>query len=128
VTRFTPLGVATILSTLLVTPALAQAVIQEPGLYAFYHPNGGSRVGPKPTRRREAIVADRENANAMTLAPAFRPSMAGKEMTTRPWSAPIGHRQPRAADVPTSSSVSQSFLDQEDAIVDRKISGICRGC
>jgi hypothetical protein len=64
----------------------------------------------------------------MALPPAFRPSAAGKEMTTRPWSAPIGHRQPRAADVPTSMSVSQSFLDPEDAIVDRKISGICRGC
>jgi hypothetical protein len=64
----------------------------------------------------------------MALAPDFRPSMAGKEMTTRPWSAPVGHRQPRAADVPTSTSDSQSFLDQEDAIVDRKISGICRGC
>jgi len=64
----------------------------------------------------------------MALAPAFRPSMAGKEMTTRPWSAPVGHRQPRVADVPISTSGSQSFLDQEDAIVDRKISGICRGC
>jgi hypothetical protein len=128
VTRFTPLGVATILSTSLVTPALAQAVIQEPGLYAFYHPNGGSRTGPKPTRRRNAVVADRKTANAMALAPSFHPSMVGKETTTRPWSAPVGHRQPRAADVPTSTSVSQSFLDQEDAIIDRKISGICRGC
>jgi hypothetical protein len=125
VTRFTPLGVATILSTSLVTPALAQAVIQEPGLYAFYHPNGGSRIGLKP---RDAVVAGSETANAMALAPAFRPSMAGKEMTTRPWSAPVGHRQPRVADVPISTSGSQSFLDQEDAIVDRKISGICRGC
>jgi len=54
--------------------------------------------------------------------------MAGKETTTRPWSAPVGHRQPRAADVRTPTSVSQDVLDQEDANVDRKISGVCRGC
>jgi hypothetical protein len=40
----------------------------------------------------------------------------------------VGHRQPRAADVAASTSVSQYLLDQEDASVDRKISGICRGC
>jgi hypothetical protein len=57
----------------------------------------------------------------MALATSFRPSMAGEETTTRPWTAPVGHRQPRAADVPTSTSVSQYVLDQEAANVDRKI-------
>lgn len=42
--------------------------------------------------------------------------------------APVGHRQPYAADVPATSLGSQDFLDREDANVDRKISGICRGC
>jgi len=64
----------------------------------------------------------------MALSPSFQLSLPGKEMTTRPWSAPVGHRQPRAGDVPTSTTALQHFLDQEDAIVDRKISGICRGC
>jgi hypothetical protein len=58
----------------------------------------------------------------------FHPSMAGKETTTRPWSAPVGHRQPHAADAPTTTMGSQDFLDQEDANIDRKIYGICRGC
>jgi len=56
------------------------------------------------------------------------PVLAAGETTTRPWSAPVGHRQPRAADVPTSVSASQQTLDQEDANVDRKISNVCRGC
>jgi hypothetical protein len=128
-TKFSLLGVATILSTTLATPVLAQAVIQEPGAYAFYHPNGDLRLGSIPPQRREEVVAGRGTAaDAMALAPSFRPSMAGEETTTRPWSAPVGHRQPRAADVPTSTSVSRYVLDQEDANIDRKISGVCRGC
>jgi hypothetical protein len=54
------------------------------------------------------------------------PALAAGETATRPWSAPVGHRQPHAADIPASAS--QQILDQEDAIVDRKISNICRGC
>jgi hypothetical protein len=53
---------------------------------------------------------------------------AGRETTTRPWSAPVGHRQPRAADIPASPSRSRQALDQEDAYVDRKIGNVCRGC
>jgi hypothetical protein len=53
---------------------------------------------------------------------------AGRETATRPWSAPVGHRQPRPADIPASASPSQQTLDQEDAYVDRKISNVCRGC
>ena len=52
---------------------------------------------------------------------------ASNETATRPWSAPVGHRQPRAVDVPASTSTPQQIIDQEDAIVDRKIRGICRG-
>jgi hypothetical protein len=53
-------------------------------------------------------------------------SIAANETTTRPWSAPVGHRQPRAADIPASSP--QQMIDPEDASVDRKIGGVCRGC
>jgi hypothetical protein len=70
-----------------------------------------------------AIVSTIGTVSAQT----FQPSMPGKETTTRPWTAPVGHRQPNASDVP-STSETQHFLDQEDAIVDRRISGICRGC
>ncbi|PAY04788.1 hypothetical protein CK489_34910 [Bradyrhizobium sp. UFLA03-84] len=53
---------------------------------------------------------------------------ASNETATRPWLAPVGHRQPRAADIPAAAASSQQIIDQEDAIVDRKIRGICRGC
>ncbi len=127
-TKFALFSVVTILSTAVITPAFAQAVTQKPGSYAFYDPIGDSRIGPKPSQRREAIAVGRSTVNAMVLAPSFRPSTPGKETTTRPWSAPVGHRQPRTSEVPTSTSVSPYVLDLEDANIDRKISGICRGC
>ncbi len=54
------------------------------------------------------------------------PVLAAGETTTRPWSAPVGHRQPRTADIPTAAS--PLTLDQEDVNVDRKIRSVCRGC
>jgi hypothetical protein len=38
--RFKLSGVALILSAATATPVFAQAAIQEPGAYAFYHPDG----------------------------------------------------------------------------------------
>lgn len=61
-------------------------------------------------------------------AQSFHPSGAGKETTTKPWTAPVGHRQPHAADIPATTMGPLDFLDREDADVDRKIAGICRGC
>ncbi|MGY3691314.1 hypothetical protein ACVIGA_001394 [Bradyrhizobium sp. USDA 3240] len=55
-------------------------------------------------------------------------AFASNETATRPWLAPVGHRQPRAADIPAAAASSRQIIDQEDAIVDRKIKGICRGC
>jgi hypothetical protein len=52
--------------------------------------------------------------------------LASNETTSKPWPAPVGHRQPRAIDIPASAS--HQNLDPEDANVDRKISGICQGC
>jgi hypothetical protein len=128
-TKFALLGAAAVLSTTLATPVVAQAVIQEPAAYAFYHSNGNLGIESTPSRRREDVVVSRGTANSMALAPSFRPSMPGVEIITiRPWPAPVGHRQPRAADVAASTSVFQYVLDQEDANVDRKISDICRGC
>jgi hypothetical protein len=67
-------------------------------------------------------------ALSMTIATPVRAQYSwktGSETTTKPWSAPIGHRQPRTIDVPASTP---QILDREDAEVDRKISGVCRGC
>ena len=127
-TKCTILGVVAILSTAITTPGLAQALIQEPGAYALYHPNGNFGIASAPPRRREEVVVGRGTADAMALAPSFRPSMAGQETTTRPWTAPVGHRQPRAGDVPTPTAPSQQSLDQEDANVDRIVKSVCRGC
>ncbi len=44
--------------------------------------------------------------------------------------APVGHRQPRAGDVPDEKSLSNPNdpMNKEDAALDRKIKSICRGC
>jgi hypothetical protein len=45
-------------------------------------------------------------------------------------SAPVGHRQPRVGDVPSEKNLSDPNdpLSKENAILDRKIKSICRGC
>ncbi|MCP3383006.1 MULTISPECIES: hypothetical protein [unclassified Bradyrhizobium] len=44
--------------------------------------------------------------------------------------APIGHRQPRAGDVPNEKNLSDpnNPVNKEDALLDKKIKSICRGC
>jgi hypothetical protein len=44
--------------------------------------------------------------------------------------APIGHRQPRADDVPSERNLSDpnNPVNREDAALDKKIKSICRGC
>jgi len=66
-------------------------------------------------------------------APTASAVPMGCETTTRPWSAPVGHRQPQAidveaADVTSSISSIDQALVQENARIDRVIQGICRGC
>lgn len=55
-------------------------------------------------------------------------STAVKSPTVR--EAPIGHRQPRASDVPSEKNLSDPNdpLSKENAALDRKIKSICRGC
>jgi hypothetical protein len=55
---------------------------------------------------------------AILSAAIATPVLATGETATRPWSAPVGHRQPRAADIPPS--VSPQTLDQEDINVAKK--------
>jgi hypothetical protein len=44
--------------------------------------------------------------------------------------APIGHRQPRADQVPSEKNLSDPNdpLSKENALLDKKIKSICRGC
>jgi hypothetical protein len=45
-------------------------------------------------------------------------------------SAPVGHRQPRAGDVPSEKNISDPNdpLSKENQALDKKIKSICRGC
>ncbi len=48
-----------------------------------------------------------------------------------PSQAPVGHRQPRPADLPNSGKEQidpNDPLSKENAALDRKIKSICRGC
>jgi hypothetical protein len=47
-----------------------------------------------------------------------------------PWPAPVGHRQPRVDQVPSEKDLNNpnSAANREDALLDRKIKSICRGC
>jgi hypothetical protein len=49
---------------------------------------------------------------------------------TGPLPAPVGHRQPKASDVPNEKNISDPNdpLSRENAILDKKIKSICRGC
>jgi hypothetical protein len=44
--------------------------------------------------------------------------------------APVGHRQPRADQVPSEKNLASPNdpVNKEDAALDRKIKSICRGC
>jgi hypothetical protein len=46
--------------------------------------------------------------------------------SSRVGSAPVGHRQPTAADVGNEKNAAD--LSPEDKALDRKIKSICRGC
>ncbi|HWN53201.1 MAG TPA: hypothetical protein VNO18_25860 [Xanthobacteraceae bacterium] len=47
-----------------------------------------------------------------------------------PDAAPVGHRQPRADQVPSEKNLTDPNdpLNKENAELDRKIKSICRGC
>jgi hypothetical protein len=62
------------------------------------------------------------------LAQSGNSSSATKGSTVLP--APVGHRQPRASDVPDEKNLANPSdpVNKEDALLDKKIKSICRGC
>ena len=74
---------------------------------------------------------------ALTLLSGGTPAIAqnqgagssGAASSTIP-EAPIGHRQPRADQVPPEKNLinPNDLLAKENAILDRKMKNICRGC
>lgn len=87
--------------------ALAQDVIEVP------------RVQPKESRSINLANGPSESSERFV----------GTLENSTVWRAPVGHRQPRAADIPKSASESEdsASLDREKAFIDSKMS-ICRGC
>jgi hypothetical protein len=77
-TRFIPTIAAAVLMSAIATPVLAQAAIQEPGAYAFYHPNADTLGGrpafrsfdqtyayaPREPRLRQRSIAPRHHNRA----------------------------------------------------------------
>ena len=62
---------------------------------------------------------------------AFAQSSTVPKNTTQPTvQAPVGHRQVRPSDVPNEKNLNDpnDVLSKEDAILDKKIKSICRGC
>ena len=56
-------------------------------------------------------------------------SSSSNQLRTVP-EAPVGHRQPRADQVPSEKNLSDpnDVANREDAALDKKIKSICRGC
>ena len=97
---------------------------------SFAMPASTQATGHEPPVCRMPIEALDKGVPPAPTAGALPP---GCETTTRPWSAPVGHRQPQAADVQATdvtSSISSinRALAQENARIDRLIQGVCRGC
>ena len=78
-TRIIPTITAALLATAVATPVFAQAAIQEPGAYAFYHPDADVLAGrpayrpldanayynaavPAPQARKHAVAARHHRA------------------------------------------------------------------
>jgi hypothetical protein len=106
--RYTLSGLAIVLPLTLAMPVSAQATAHE------------------PLECRLSIEAEGGTPPAPTADALPR----GCETITIPWSAPVGHRQPQAADVTLSkpSSSIDRALSEENARVDQLVKGICRGC
>jgi hypothetical protein len=56
-TKFITTIAAVLLATVIATPVFAQGAVQEPGAYAFYHPNADVLGGRPAFRSYEAMNA-----------------------------------------------------------------------
>ena len=68
-------------------------------------------------------IAQTGSSSGSAASGAASQSQSGRE-------APVGHRQPRADQVPSEKNLSNPNdpINKEDAALDRKIKSICRGC
>jgi hypothetical protein len=65
------------------------------------------------------------------MAQSGTKSLSNSSSSSRPIpEAPVGHRQPRADQVPSEKDLNNPNdpINREDAALDKKIKSICRGC
>jgi len=76
-----------------------------------------------------ALLAVVDTSAAIAQSAGSRDPAAGPSVSSVP-EAPIGHRQPRADQVPSEKDLMNpnDSLNRQNAAVDRIINGICRGC
>jgi hypothetical protein len=76
----------------------------------------------------DTSAAIAQSAGSQNPAPAPAPSV-NSDQPLLP-EAPVGHRQPRADQVPSEKNLMNPNdpINRENAALDRMISGICRGC
>ena len=78
-------------------------------------------------------LIDTSAAIAQTVGsrnPSAPPPSTNLDMQLLP-EAPVGHRQPRADQVPSEKNLMDDPndpIDRENAALDRMVKGICRGC
>jgi hypothetical protein len=66
----------------------------------------------------------------LAIGPAVAQTGSSSSSNKGPLPAPVGHRQPRADQVPQDkdNSTATEAEKRQDAELDRKIKSICRGC
>jgi hypothetical protein len=76
-----------------------------------------------------ALLALIDSSAALAQTVGLRnPSAPSKQLLPE---APVGHRQPRADQVPTEKNLMgdpNDPINRENAALDRMVKGICRGC
>jgi len=76
-TRYKLFGAVAILSALIATPALAQRMIEEPGMFAFTYPNGDLGIGSsRPAGEARASLVLNANRHMNHLGHKVRPAAA----------------------------------------------------
>src|SRR6478672_13691520 len=93
---------------------------------AAVDPSGIGNAAKMATLPQPHIAAPTQPGGSRN--PGARPSMNVDQQSVP--EAPVGHRQPRADQVPSESNLMNPNdpINRENAALDRMINGICRGC
>ncbi len=110
-----------------VTAIVNDTIARFRGMFTVRRP--GLRQIARTDRRLARSPGDIEHIFRLAQGAGSSSPAGSSASTTAPaiGSAPVGHRQPRANDVP--SNAEKNYTESaEDKALDRKIKSICRGC